>query len=201
MSWIKTIAYEQASGRLRKLYDRIKGPDDNVDNIMLEHSLRPHTIEGHLALYKHVIHHSSNTLAKSYLETVGVYVSMLNECEYCIEHHFAGLCRLLQDQERANAIRSALENEEPAAAFHGKELAGLNYARMLTVDPSAVDEQDIDELRESGFDDGEILELNQVSAYFAYANRTVLGLGINTGGDVLGLSPGDSDDSSNWSHL
>ncbi len=200
MSWIKTIAYEQAGGRLRKLYDRIKGPDNNVDNIMLAHSLRPHTMEGHMALYKHVIHNSSNTLAKAYLETVGVYVSMLNECEYCIEHHFAGICRLLQDQERANAIRSALENDEPAAAFQGKELAGLNYARMLTVDPSTIDAQEIDELRESGFDDGEILELNQVSAYFAYANRTVLGLGIDTGGDVLGLSPGDSDDSSNWSH-
>ncbi len=200
MSWIKTIAYEQASGRLRKLYDRIKGPGDNVDNIMLAHSLRPHTMEGHMALYKHVIHHSSNKLEKQYLETVGVYVSLLNDCEYCIEHHFAGLCRLLQDQERADAIRKALEDEEPAAVFEGKELAGLIYARMLTVDPSAIDERDMDDLRESGFDDGEILELNQVSAYFAYANRTVLGLGIKTDGDILGLSPGDSDDSSNWSH-
>ena len=125
MTWIKTISYEKASGKLKKLYDRIKGPDDNVDNIMLAHSLRPHSMEGHMALYKHVIHHSSNTLAKSYLETVGVYVSMLNDCDYCIEHHFAGLCRLLNDQDRANAIRSALEDEQPAAAFHGKELAGL----------------------------------------------------------------------------
>ena len=200
MSWIKTIAYDKASGRLKKLYDRIKGPGDNVDNIMLAHSLRPHTMEGHMALYKHVIHHSSNALAKSYLETVGVYVSMLNDCEYCIEHHFSGLCRLLKDQDRANAIRSALENEEPAAAFAGKDLAGLNYARLLTVDPTAIEAQDIDDLREAGFDDGEILELNQVSAYFAYANRTVLGLGINTDGDVLGLSPGDSDDPANWSH-
>jgi len=200
VSWIKTIAYEQASGRLRKLYDRIKGPGDNVDNIMLAHSLRPHTMEGHMALYKHVIHHSSNKLEKQYLETVGVYVSLLNDCEYCIEHHFAGLCSLLQDQERADAIRKALEDEEPAAVFEGKELAGLIYARMLTVDPSAIDERDIDDLRESGFDDGEILELNQVSAYFAYANRTVLGLGVKTDGDILGLSPGDSDDSSNWSH-
>ncbi len=200
MSWIKTIAYDKASGRLKKLYDRIKGPGDNVDNIMLAHSLRPHTMEGHMALYKHVIHHSSNALAKSYLETVGVYVSMLNDCEYCIEHHFSGLCRLLKDQDRANAIRSALENEEPTAAFSGKDLAGLNYARLLTVDPTAIEAQDIDDLREAGFDDGEILELNQVSAYFAYANRTVLGLGINTDGDVLGLSPGDSDDPANWSH-
>jgi uncharacterized peroxidase-related enzyme len=200
VSWIKTVAYEQASGRLKKLYDRIKGPDDNVDNIMLAHSLRPHTMEGHMALYKYVIHHSSNTLEKAYLETVGVYVSILNDCDYCIEHHFSGLCRLLQDQDRADAIRSALENEEPAAVFAGKELAGLNYARVLTVDPTAIEAQDIDDLRAAGFDDGEILELNQVSAYFSYANRTVLGLGVNTDGDVLGLSPGDSDDPENWSH-
>ncbi len=37
-------------------------------------------------------------------------------------------------------------------------------------------------------------------SYFAYANRTVLGLGVNTDGDVLGLSPGDNDDPDNWSH-
>ena len=49
-------------------------------------------------------------------------------------------------------------------------------------------------------DDGEILEINQVAAYFAYANRTVLGLGINTEGDDIGLSPGDSSDPDNWSH-
>ena len=80
MTWITTVAYEKASGKLRKLYDRIKGPDDNVDNIMLAHSLRPHTMEGHMSLYKHVLHHSENTLEKSYLETIGVYVSMLNNC-------------------------------------------------------------------------------------------------------------------------
>ena len=55
-------------------------------------------------------------------------------------------------------------------------------------------------LRDAGFDDGEILEINQVTAYFAYANRTVLGLGINTAGDIIGLSPGDSSDPDNWSH-
>jgi uncharacterized protein YciW len=60
--------------------------------------------------------------------------------------------------------------------------------------------QDIDDLRSAGFDDGEILELNQVTAYFAYANRTVLGLGIDTDGDIIGLSPGDSGDPDNWSH-
>ena len=39
-------------------------------------------------------------------------------------------------------------------------------------------------LREAGWDDGEILEINQVCAYFAYANRTVLGLGCSTEGEM-----------------
>jgi alkylhydroperoxidase family enzyme len=70
----------------------------------------------------------------------------------------------------------------------------------LTVKQSEMSSQDIEALRAAGFDDGEILEINQVAAYFAYANRTVLGLGINTEGDIVGLSPGDSDDPENWSH-
>ena len=47
-------------------------------------------------------------------------------------------------------------------------------------------------------EDGEILEVNQVAAYFAYANRTVTGLGVSTEGEKLGLSPDDGD---GWEHL
>ncbi|RLA31823.1 MAG: alkylhydroperoxidase [Gammaproteobacteria bacterium] len=200
MTWITTISYEDASGTLKKLYDRIKGPDNNVDNIMLAHSLRPHSMEGHMSLYKYVLHHPRNVVPKSYLETIGVYVSLLNKCRYCIDHHYSGLIRLLQDDARATAIRSALDNRNPAAAFEGKELAGLEYVEKLTTDAAAMSASDIEALREAGFDDGEILEINQVAAYFAYANRTVLGLGINTEGDDVGLSPGDSSDPDNWSH-
>lgn len=200
MTWIATISYANAEGALKKLYDRIKGPDDNVDNIMLAHSLRPHSMEGHMALYKYVLHHPRNTLPKSYLETIGVWVSLLNECRYCVDHHFAGLLRLLDDNRRGMAVRAALDAGDPGAAFSGRELAGLLYARKLTTDAAAVSEADIDALRRAGFDDGEILEINQVTAYFGYANRTVLGLGITTDGDIIGLSPGDGSDPDNWSH-
>lgn len=200
MTWITTISYEEASGRLKKLYERIKGPDNNVDNIMLAHSLRPHTMEGHMALYKYALHHAANTLPKSYLEIIGVYVSLLNACRYCIDHHFAGLCRLLGNDARASEIREALEQRNPGSVFEGRELAGLDYVQKLTETPGEMAEPDIARLRDAGFEDGEILEINQVAAYFAYANRTVLGLGINTTGDIIGLSPGDNADPSNWSH-
>ena len=200
MSWINTISYRDATGRLRKLYDRIKGPNDNVDNIMLAHSLRPHTMEGHMAIYKAVLHHSRNKVPKWFLETVGIYVSLLNRCRYCVDHHSTGLSRLLKDDQRTAELLVALERDDLGRVFDAKESAMLAYVRQLTLDPAGMSEALIQNLRELGWRDGEILEINQATAYFSYANRTVLGLGVTTEGDVLGLSPGDSDDPTNWQH-
>ncbi len=202
MMWIEHVPYEQANGRLKMLYDRIKGPDNNVDNIMLAHSLRPHTMEGHMTIYKYVLHHASNMTPKWFLETLGVHVSLLNACAYCVEHHFSGLQRLLADPARAREIRKALETGSFATVFSAPEIAALRYAETLTKAPqdSEALKRHIEEMRQSGLDDGRILEINQVVAYFSYANRTVLGLGVTTEGDILGLSPGESDDPENWAH-
>jgi uncharacterized peroxidase-related enzyme len=202
MAWIQTIPYEDADSKLKMLYDRVKGPDNNVDNIMMMHSLRPHSMEGHMAIYKYVLHHTGNTIPKWFLETLGVWVSRLNDCDYCVEHHFSGLKRLLQDDEKADALRGAIEarNVEAAPLDKGQKLA-MDYARQLTRDPGGMTQDIILQLRAAGYTDGEVLEINQVSAYFNYANRTVLGLGCSTKGDILGLSPNKSDNPDDWSHI
>jgi len=201
MAWIKTVDYSDATGRLRQLYDRVKGPDDNVDNIMMAHSLRPHSMEGHMALYKYVLHHTGNTVPKWFLETVGVWVSLLNDCGYCVEHHFAGLKRLMGDDARADSLRAALAaGDITATGLNDAQQCALAYARDLTKTPAAMSEDHITALRKAGYDDGQILEINQVTAYFNYANRTVLGLGCSTDGDILGLSPNQSDQPDNWNH-
>ncbi len=200
MTWIHTIAEAEASGRLGTLYKRISGPDGRVDNIMRAHSLRPHSLEGHMALYKAVLHHRGNALEPWLLETLGVYVSLLNGCSYCVEHHFAGLRRLLGDDARADAVRRALEANDPEQALEARHCALVTYAGKLTRQPAEMTAQDVEALRAAGWDDGVILEVNQVVSYFAYANRTVLGLGVETAGETLGLSPSDLDDEEAWDH-
>jgi uncharacterized peroxidase-related enzyme len=200
MNWINVVGKGQATGRLQNLYERVAGPGGTVDNVLQVHSLRPHTLEAHMALYKSVLHHSGNKLPKLLLETIGIYVSLLNGCAYCVEHHFAGLGRLLQDDNRLREIRHALETGVFEKAFGPRERAILGYARQLTQSPGEIREAAIEEMRVSGLDDGRILEVNQVVSYFAYVNRTVLGLGVTTEGDTLGLSPGDSADPENWQH-
>lgn len=203
MSWIKTLNYNNAKGKLRAIYDRVKGPDNNIDNILMAHSLRPHTLEGHMTLYKYVLHHPGNKLPKWLLETIGIYVSLLNECTYCVDHHFAGLSRLLKDGIAANDIRAALDTRNPSDAsahLSKRDIKALEYAAYLTTAPANLSEANIEDLRTAGLSDGEILEINQVTAYFAYANRTVLGLGVTTNGDIIGLSPNDNADPDNWGH-
>jgi uncharacterized peroxidase-related enzyme len=197
MAWIRTVTQAAATGRLRQLYDRVRGPDGKVDNILLAHGLRPHSLEGHMALYKNVLHHSANAIPKWFLEALGVYVSALNGCSYCVDHHAVGLSRLLGERDDAASIVAALRVAEVPEAFDERQKAALAYAGRLTRGPAEVTEADVEAMRTAGWDDGEILEINQVVAYFAYANRTVLGLGVDTRGDVLGLSPSGDD----WSHL
>ena len=197
MSWIKTISYGESENRLRGLYDRIKSRNGYLDNIVMIHGLRPHTLEGHMKLYTSVMHHSGNVLPKPLQETIGLYTSMLNRCAYCVEHHFRGLRRLLQDDDRANRIHQAFGADSFEYEFDERERAIFKYVKRLTLSPRDVEREDIEMLREQGLSDAEILEINQVTSYFAYANRTVLGLGCNTEGDILGLSPEDSDE---WHH-
>lgn len=200
MSWIKRIPPAEANGKLADIYRRIGGAGGQVDNILTAHSLRPHTLEGHMALYKSVLHHFGNTVDKRILELVGVAVSRVNGCAYCVEHHFAGFRRLLGDDAKALAIRAALEAGEVGREVDVRTLAALRYAEKLARAPADMAQGDIAALRAAGYEDGEILEINQVAAYFAYANRTVLGLGVSLAGEELGLSPSASDRPENWQH-
>jgi uncharacterized peroxidase-related enzyme len=187
------IPLEEASGTLAAAYQKVRTPHGTVDNVMRAHSLRPHTMEGHVALYRSVLHNPDNTLPFWFLEVVSSYVSILNRCDYSLTHHFANARRLIRDRARSDAIRAALDAHTPERAFSGKELALLVYAGKLTTGVARMERSDIDALRAAGCDDGEILEVNQVCAYFNYSNRLLNGLGVTTEGDVIGYYKEEDD--------
>lgn len=56
--------------------------------------------------------------------------------------------------------------------------AMLDYVAQLTLAPSAIVAEDIARLRQVGFADKAILEINQITGFFAWCNRTVDGLGV-----------------------
>jgi uncharacterized peroxidase-related enzyme len=54
----------------------------------------------------------------------------------------------------------------------------LSYAVKLTTTPQSIDQRDVEELREAGFSDRDILDICEVVAYYAYVNRIADGLGV-----------------------
>ncbi len=56
----------------------------------------------------------------------------------------------------------------------------LRFATKLTHTPGAMAPDDVDGLRAVGFGDRDILDIVEVTAYYAYANRIADGLGITT---------------------
>ena len=54
----------------------------------------------------------------------------------------------------------------------------LEYAVKLTLTPSEMTEADVDALRAEGFSDRDVLDIVEVTAYYAYANRIADALGI-----------------------
>ena len=56
--------------------------------------------------------------------------------------------------------------------------AMLAYVEKLTLRPWDMVEADVSALREAGFGDAAILDINQVTAYYAYVNRLADGLGV-----------------------
>ena len=180
------IPEDEATGALKDMYEQAMTPHGTVDNVMKVHSLRPHTMHGHVTLYKSVLHHPDITLPLWFLEVVAAYTSIKNQCEYSLAHHFMNARKLLDDDRRADAVHAALQQGRPEAVFEGKQLALLRYAAKLTTDVATMAEEDIKTLRNAGCDDGEILEVNQVVAYFNYSNRLLNGLGVSAEGDSIG---------------
>ncbi len=54
----------------------------------------------------------------------------------------------------------------------------LTYATKLTHTPSKMTPGDVDQLRTVGFSDRDVLDIAEVTAYYAYANRIADGLGV-----------------------
>jgi len=64
------------------------------------------------------------------------------------------------------------------ADLNDADRAMLTYADKLTREPWTMCEEDVIALRNAGFDDAGILDINQVTSYYAYVNRLADGLGV-----------------------
>ncbi len=64
------------------------------------------------------------------------------------------------------------------APISSRDRALLDYAVKLTREPWTMREADVHKLRDAGWSDSAILDLNLVTSYYAFVNRLADGLGV-----------------------
>lgn len=155
--WIASILPSDATGELKELYERIGGARGGVAQIHQAQSLNPKVLATHFELYKAIMFQPS-PLSRADREALAVTVSHANSCDYCVAHHGAALSQL--------GTQSSL----PPEAFE--------WAARLARTPEQASAADVTMLRAAGLSDRAILDAVLTVAYFSYANRLVMGLGL-----------------------
>jgi len=81
---------------------------------------------------------------------------------------------LTKDDELVQQLKTDFRQ----APLSESDRAMLEYAVKLTLEPWNMLEADVEKLRQAGFIDADILDINQIASYFAFVNRLADGLGV-----------------------
>jgi uncharacterized peroxidase-related enzyme len=81
MAWVKTVAVETASGKLKAMYQRVRKRAGVVPNIARVQSLRPKTMERGFDLYSQVMDDPTG-ISKRERVLIATVVSKVNGCLY-----------------------------------------------------------------------------------------------------------------------
>jgi len=76
------------------------------------------------------------------------------------------------------AMVEALEKDYATAPISKQDRVMLDYVVKVTKDATTCSREDMDRLREVGFDDRGILQITLIAAWFNYINRVADSLGV-----------------------
>lgn len=173
MFWIKVIDYNEATGKLKEIYEELIKKRGKISNIMKVQSLNPTFMKLHMDLYINLMFQQAG-LTREERELIAVVVSSANGCQYCTNHHAEALNHYWKDKDKLQKVIKDYKSIE----LPDKIIKMLNYAYKLTKNPNEIKQKDIDDLRKSGFSDEDILNINLIVSYFNLVNRIASGLGV-----------------------
>ena len=175
MSWTPAVPPEAAAPDLGPVYARIRerSTHGRVANLWQTCAPDRPALE---ALFAHrlALLDAPAPLSPVQAELIATVVSATNGCGYCVAHHGSRLATALGDEALARAV--ALDYREANLVARDRVL--LDYAVALTCEPSERTLEDVERVREYGFDDLAILKATEIAAYMNQVNRIASGLGV-----------------------
>ena len=109
MSRIKVISQNEATGRLKEIYNELIVKRGKLAEVHTIQSLRPESIVKHIDIYMEIIF-SKSELSRAEREMMAVEVSKTNRCVYCQKHHAEALNNYWKDDEKTKDFRNSFHN-------------------------------------------------------------------------------------------
>jgi uncharacterized peroxidase-related enzyme len=174
--WVERIPWSDATGTLKDAYDwQAKSLGEPAEFTQLG-SMYPDLVMERLRLYK-VVEGAPSGLSPLERRLAAYVTSTLTQTPHCssgLVHKLddVGVSPELMHQVRTDPLQVASGDERTDAI--------VVYSAKLTLSPGAMVEADIARLRAAGLSDLDIVDLNNIVAYYNYTNRVANGLGLRT---------------------
>jgi uncharacterized peroxidase-related enzyme len=153
MPLIKTYEVEEATGELAELYEIINSMRGSVGNNAKLFSVSPELLRQQMEFIKYYMNHPS--LSMPLLASIRVLVSSGEDCDFCIDYNTAMLINMAGwTQEQVQEMRKDIAK----ANLESKEIAMLQVVMKSIRNAHGVNANDLDTLREMGWDDKDILD-------------------------------------------
>ena len=168
MPRISPVNRDSADVATGRLLDSVQKKLGIVPNLVATMANSPAVANAYLGFSQAL---STGTLPARLREQLALVVGETNGCQYCVAAHTAlGKGAGLSEGETCDARR--------AVAADDKERAALEFARTIVTDRGHVSDDDVDDVRQAGYTDGEIGEivahvaLNIFTNYFNHVAGT-----------------------------
>jgi uncharacterized peroxidase-related enzyme len=137
-----------------------------VPNVFLVLAHRPDEFRAFFA-YHDALMEKKGGLTKAEREMIVVATSGANQCHYCVVAHGAILRIRAKDPRVADQVAVNYRK----ADITPRQRAMLDFAMKVALESHAVDDADLEALRQAGFADADIWDIAAIAAFFALSNR------------------------------
>jgi uncharacterized peroxidase-related enzyme len=171
--WIASVSPDHATGVLAEAYQSQIEKIGKVTELTQIGSLYPDLVAARLRLYA-VVDATPSSVPSHVRGAVALLTSVLNGCLFCTVGHV----EKLTEAGYGDLARAIKDDPEGVATGDPAADAALGYARKLVTSPRTIVAADVLALRAAGYGDLDILDINNIAAYYSYINRVAAGLGL-----------------------
>jgi uncharacterized peroxidase-related enzyme len=170
-SWVETVALDAATPEQLAVLDE-SNPKARTSPYYLLLVQEPEVLRQRSRLFNAIMY-GQRGLPRAERELASVAESRINGCPYCASVHSRLFAQLTKQPE----VMQRIFDEGVDTPLEPRRRAIVDYAVALAATPPAAKPAHIQKLRDAGLNDAEILDVTQVVAMFAWANRLMQTLG------------------------